>query len=208
MATITGPLLSLRARGSLASLLVYTANRGKPVLKTSKRKTNRNTIEQRSHRSMLRYLVQSWIRLIPPARASWVNNVPTDQHSAYHWYLAFNMERWRRGLGPAYWYGLQDSGTTPTMTSWAITQHFGYVRVLWPATGFANVYSAAWHRGSGNDFAVSPQTTIHVDYWPNYRFTQIVDVLPKPGLYEYRLELWNPHGISYVHPDTKSAIYT
>jgi len=206
MATLKGPLLSLRARGKLGSSLVYTANRGRPVLKTTKRKTNPNTIKQASHRSMLRYLVASWTRLIPPARASWVNNVPAEEYSAYHWYIKWNMERWRRGIGPATWYGLQDTGAAPTMTTWNISDQAGIVRLQWPTSGFTNTVCATWHKGWHEDFDVSPDTAIWTDWWTNYRYRLITDRPTFPGWNYYRLMLYNAHGVEYLTNVTRAYL--
>lgn len=200
--------MSLKARGSFHKTIVYSGCRSTHVVKRQNRKHNPNTIPQRGHRTMLRCLADVWGRLIPPATASWVNNLPDGEFSAYHWFMKFNLARWRIGKGPCTWFGNQDTGATPTFPSWAITQHFNYVRVLWPTSGFTNVYTATWHRGPGVGFTPTPATAIDSNFWVIYRETIVGDQPLTSGLIYYRLVLYSSNGIEFVQPDTKAALIT
>ncbi len=206
MTVLKGPCMSLKARGSLAGTIVYTGNRSTHVVKRQNSKTNPNTIPQRSHRNMLRYLAASWTRLIVPAHASWVGNVPITEYSPFHWYLKWNMERWRRGKAPAWWYGNQDSGATPTMTDWATRNRNGYVRLLWPASGYTNVLGVVWHKGNGIGFPVSPSTAIDVQWWIKIRDSLVTDHAKGSGYHYYRIQLFSNNGVLFLQPDTHSIV--
>ena len=208
MATLKGPCFSLKARGSLASVIVYSGNGPRHVLKRQNHRSNPNTIPQRSHRSMLRYLVASWTRLIAPARASWVNSATAEEPSPYHWYVKFNMGRWRLGKGPCWWYGNEDLGATPSMTAWGLTNHRNWIKLNWPPAGFANTLCAVWHKGPFEDFDVSPQTAIDTRWWIHIRDDLVIDKPQTLGVHYYRLQLFSSNGVGLIHPDSHSATVT
>lgn len=208
MAVVKAPCMSLRARGTFHQLLTFSGCRSTAVAKRKNRGSNPDTIPQRGHRTMLKCVANLWSTLIPPATASWVNNLPADEFSAYHWFVKFNMARWRLGKGPCVWFGNQDTGSTPSMTSWGIAVHQNYVRLVWPPAGFADIHTATWHRGSPLGYTPTPATAIETRYWPQYRFATAYDHPLIPGLYRYRLVLHSFNGVSYLQPDSKSALIT
>jgi len=135
-----------------------------------------------------------------------VNNVPASAASAYHWYLSFNMRRWRLGKGPCTWFGNEDTGNTPSLTSWSLTNHRNWIKLNWPASGYANVLSVIWHKGPVTAFAVSPATAIDVQPWTAVRDTLVIDQPKEPGSHYYRLQLFSYNGIEFIQPTTTAVV--
>lgn len=204
MTVLKGPCMSLRARGTFHEILTFSGCRSSHVAKRRNRKSNPNTIPQRGHRSMLAYLAADWTRLIPPATASWVNSATAADFSAYHWFMKFNLARWKLGKGPSWWFGNQDTGAAPSVASWSLTNHKNFIRLIWPAAGYSGVRYAIWHKGAGIGFAPTPATAITVDRWMDVRDHLIVDRPTKPGLHYYRLQVYSATGVGLIHADTNS----
>ncbi len=71
MAKVTGPLLSLGARGSIAKTQVYAAWRGVPYVRQHVVPGNPRTTEQTLTRSVFSWLMGVWKQLDPSAQAPW-----------------------------------------------------------------------------------------------------------------------------------------
>lgn len=208
MVKLIGPCMSMKARGSLASTIVFTANRRTNVLKRQNRKHNRNTILQRSHRSMLRYLAADFRRLIPPAAASWRTNVPDGEISPFHWYMKTNLAFWRNGEAPTAFSFLHGSGGVPIVQTWSVTNHKGLLSVRVQTLGALNVSGGIWHRVPSPGFPPSPATAI--DVWHPVLSGQEIptDRPTEPGTYFYRLQLFNNQGKLATNPLLKVVIIT
>jgi hypothetical protein len=200
--------MSLDARGTFHRILTFTANRSTAVAKRKNTRSNPFTVPQRGHRSMLKHVVSMWSWMNPTMKATWATSAPPDEHSAYHWYVKFNLERWRRGKAPCTNYALRDLGTVPTLAAWSLTQHHGYVRLIWPPAGYTNVLTVTWHRNRPVAFTPTPATAIHTSRWIIIRDTLIVDRPTTPGTYWYRLVVQNTNGVQYVHPGYNSISIT
>ncbi len=74
MAKITGPLFSLRARGSLGDTLVYARWRGIPYIRTYVIPANPQSLAQIEVRNIFRSLNALWLRSPTDFRAPWVAN--------------------------------------------------------------------------------------------------------------------------------------
>jgi len=207
MTVLRGPCFSLAARGTLASTITYTAVRNRPVLKRRSRRHNPDTIEQKAHRNMLRYLTKAWGIAIPPAKASWTTNLPEGEHSAYHWYVKINMERWRRGRAPTWWYPNFETGTPAVILNWSLTAVQNYVRLHINPTGTANVRGVIWHRGDAAGFAPIGANAIDVQLYTSTQTRLIVDRLQRPGTYYYRITYFNPNGRLETHATEHSVTY-
>jgi len=122
--------------------------------------------------------------------------------------MKWNMERWRRGQAPAWWYGNEDAGAIPSMTAWTLDNHRNYVRLRWPPSGTANILGVMWNKGPSEGFAVTPQTMIDVRNWAHIRDSLITDHPTTPGIHYYRLQLFSVNSVSFIQPDTHSATIT
>lgn len=152
---------------------------------------------------MLAFLAASWTRLIGPATASWVASATAEHASPYHWFMEFNLARWKIGKDPSWWWGKEDTGSVPTLATWSMTTHRNYVRLVWPPAGYTNVYGVIWHKGPATPFDVSPRTAIDVQTYTTVRDSLIVDTPKVAGNHYYRLEVFNVYGVPFLHADTK-----
>lgn len=71
MAKVTGGLLSLGARGSLADTLTFAAWRGQPYVRQRVIPANPNTVAQQSTRNAFRFAVQTWKNAGTLLKAPW-----------------------------------------------------------------------------------------------------------------------------------------
>ena len=75
MARITGPLLSLSARGTIAKTITYSSWRGLPYVRQRVTPENPNTTEQAKTRNVFSWLVEAW-KLAPTLAVT-----PWDTHA-------------------------------------------------------------------------------------------------------------------------------
>lgn len=156
MATLKGPCFSLKARGSLASTIVYSGCRKTNVLRTMPSKSSRRYLSQAGHRNMLAYLAAAWTQLVPTYLASWVNNVPASEASPYHWFIKTGMERWRRGLGPTENWQHYSGAAAAAIDGWGTVKSLNWIRLTIDTSTRDYVKAVMWHRGPGPGFSPTP----------------------------------------------------
>ncbi|KKM75495.1 hypothetical protein LCGC14_1389700 [marine sediment metagenome] len=99
MATLTGPMLSLEARGALAKTLTFRHIRGRATVGRFLVPPNPKTPAQISIRGMNRRLAQAWQSISTANKATWQTDAEQKRIAPYHAYLSLNMKRWNRQRG-------------------------------------------------------------------------------------------------------------
>lgn len=115
MATVTGPLYSTGATGSIAKALInYQGRHGKTVVRQMRPKPRRQPTEkQKATRANTALLVDLWHRLHRVDRANWYRNGQTAENhqegypfnpllEGYHLFMQINGERVRDGKLPLF----------------------------------------------------------------------------------------------------------
>ncbi len=101
MVKLSGPMSSFRASGTLAKLLTYSNQRGRPYLKKHSNTPNVNTAAQRITRDMFAWLANQWSQIGAPNRLLWEPRARIDHLTPYNAYVAFNTKRWCNFIRPS-----------------------------------------------------------------------------------------------------------
>jgi hypothetical protein len=100
MARVTGPLLSLKASGSVANLLTWlNSPTGANVRKLGPQKNIPSAAKQ-SHRVMFSFLQKAWPGLTIVEQETWSTRALHRSVTPMNAFCAFNLDRWRQYLAP------------------------------------------------------------------------------------------------------------
>jgi len=108
MPKLTGPLLSISARGTFANAITFTQTNGRPVARKHARPQLTRTDAQNAARVLHAYLTSRWQTLSDEQRTTWNTLAALDRQSGYNRFLSFNLLRWQTLKPPA------DAPTVPT----------------------------------------------------------------------------------------------
>ena len=100
MVKLTGPCLSLEARGGLGRALTYRHIAGRATVGRWLAPPYRNTPAQKSIRRYSLWLQQQWASISAPNKATWTTTAKGKAIANYHAYLSQNMTRWQSLLPP------------------------------------------------------------------------------------------------------------
>lgn len=120
MALVTGPLLSLDARGKVAGALVFSNWKGRPTVRQLVSPSNPKSAGQVATRAMFAFLAQNWAALSAANQATWETLAAATSISPFNAYVSFNMDRWTQFLFP-YDAATSVPGTVPVMGAGTLT---------------------------------------------------------------------------------------
>lgn len=100
MASVTGPLMSMDASGTLAGTLVFSKWKGRNYVRSHVIPANPKSAGQTGIRSMMRYLSQLWASIAALTQASWDELAATTSVSAFNAFVGHNLSRWQNNLAP------------------------------------------------------------------------------------------------------------
>jgi hypothetical protein len=126
MALVTGPLLSLDARGKVAGALVFSNWKGRPVVRKLVTPSNPQSGAQTGQRAMLGFLSTAWAPLSAAKKATWDTLAATGNYSGFNAFTKYNLDEWTQFQTP---YNEPElaAETPPTMGALTVT---GGVRQL------------------------------------------------------------------------------
>jgi hypothetical protein len=123
MATLTGPMFSLTAKGALAKALCFRTVRGRPTASRWLAPPNPRSNAQISIRHYNRWLARFWHEVPPTNQTTWQPPAAAAGFAPYHAYLSTNMSRWQSQLAPT-----QVAGAPPSFPTLAIFFFSGTVQ--------------------------------------------------------------------------------
>lgn len=94
MATVTGPLFSVRASGTVAGAITFSEWKGRAVVRRHAIPANPRSGGQLSVRAMMKFLSQQWDGLSSAEQTSWDDRAAVTNISAFNAYVKYNMARW------------------------------------------------------------------------------------------------------------------
>lgn len=100
MALVTGPLLSLDARGKMAGSLVFSNWKGRPTVRQLVVPSNPKSGAQTGQRAMLGFLSAAWSPLSAGNKATWDDLAAAGQYSAFNAFTKFNLDQWTQFVTP------------------------------------------------------------------------------------------------------------
>lgn len=100
MVVVTGPMMSVDARGTFAGAAVFSHWKGRNTVRRHAVPANPNSVGQLSVRAMMKFLSQYWASLSSAEQTSWDDRAEAGRFSAFNAYVQFNMLRWGTNLNP------------------------------------------------------------------------------------------------------------
>jgi len=100
MALVTGPLLSLDARGQVAGSIVFSNWKGRAYVRQLVTPSNPKSAGQTSNRAMFKFLSQAWAGLSAAEQATWEALAAATTISPFNAYQSFNMAEWTQFVTP------------------------------------------------------------------------------------------------------------
>ncbi len=143
MATVTGPMLSLSASGSLAGELEYMTSRGRSVVRKWKRPANPNTAAQRSVRLANAFLSSEWSSIQTPDKQTFAPDALRRGFGNYHAYCSQNMLRQSRWTMPGQFFSPTEDDTPPATATEFLFPNPVTKQIVWIWGAVLNDYWAS-----------------------------------------------------------------
>lgn len=100
MALLTGPLMSLQARGKFGDTIIYSGSKGRSYAKPYKQPTVRRYPTQRAVRAITKYLMQAWKDGTYLDKVAYEIMGKVSNFSGINAFQKFNFSRIFQGQGP------------------------------------------------------------------------------------------------------------
>lgn len=131
MAKVTGPLLSLGAKGQIGKAVVFDDWKGIKYARQYSVPSNPNTSEQQSTRNVFRFLNEAWLTAPALLRAPWTANAVSQKYTDRNKWISSNLPALRGETDLANFIGSPSAlggpplaslvlatGTTPAAITW------------------------------------------------------------------------------------------
>jgi hypothetical protein len=187
MATITGPLLSTEAIGTLGRALTiarrkssFTAYRYTPA-------PYRRTPAQVGRRIMFSFLGSQWPLLPQPDQATWKPNFHTDPPYAFLNYQHVNLLRWSQHNAPSTTCPATQATTPAQIDSFSATPMPGMVSLIFRQFACADCWAQVLYRHHAWPFTPAPTNLVQVFPYVGSGFLQRMDSPVPTGTWHYYL---------------------
>lgn len=128
MALVTGPLLSLDARGKIGGAIVFGNWKGRPTVRKLVTPSNPQSGAQTGQRAMVGFLSAAWAPMSAANKALWTPLAAERNYSGFNAFTSFNLKRWTQFTDP---FRVPDAvaGTVPVMGALTVTGGVGIITV-------------------------------------------------------------------------------
>ena len=136
---VTGPMLSLSASGTLGNVITANALHGGTVMRKKPDRNRFPSNAQRANYAFVGYLKHQWRGLdvygVGGNQAAWASDPGRGELSPYHYFLSYNIRRWKTNLLPV----IQPGYSDPIVIGGSYLE----------ATGYHGYFSARWSVSAG-----------------------------------------------------------
>lgn len=129
MALLTGPMMSLQARGKFGDTIIYSGMKGRSYAKPYKQPTVRRYPAQRSVRAIMRFLTKEWKSNNWIDIPSWDTLAAKENNSAIASYLRFNFNLIWSGGSPSAYYPVSSTFSPGIYSAADVTGNVGSISV-------------------------------------------------------------------------------
>lgn len=205
MPTVTGPLLSVSASGSIGKLITYRDTPRGPVALSYSKPTGNATRPQLGIRSMVAWLPQAIATLTPTQLATWANLPNPSDLPLNNLIFSHAMARWAASLAPSLIYPPLTGGYAAIASTRTATVSNGIATVTITPTSIPTpLRGVAIRLGTTLATPLKRDEVIAVYDMPaqNVALPHKIHDLPS-GTYQVR---WQPFAIDGRKPNPTSAI--
>ncbi len=162
MATVSGPLFSLGASGTVGGSIVFATWKGRPYVRRHAIPSNPKSVSQLSVRAMMRFLSQFWTSLSVSEKADWETRAAVTNISPFNAYIAYNMDRWGREEYPSQQDPATETGTPGTLTTETATAGVRSITISDTVSVLADNWGILLYRSVTTGFTPSRNNMYHV----------------------------------------------
>lgn len=184
MALVTGPLLSLDARGKVAGALVFSNWKGRPTVRKLVTPSNPQTGAQFGGRSMFSFLSRAWDPLSAGNKATWETLAADGSISAFNAFTKYNMDKWTQFVTP-YQTPTSTGQTLPVMGALTVTGGVRQLTVSQVITTANNIWGMLVAVSLTNGFTPAKSDTRYVAVYSASPVAVVISDLA-PGTYYVR----------------------
>jgi hypothetical protein len=121
MVRVYGPMLSLRASGTVGGVATFAEWKGRPYVRKTVIPANPKSVGQLSVRAMMKFLSQYWASMTSAQKTDWDDLAAAASTSAFNQYLKYNMLRWGTNLRPSKLHPATEDNTPGTISVFSAT---------------------------------------------------------------------------------------
>lgn len=194
MVKVTAPALSLSASGKLAGSMVFASWKGRPYVRELVIPANPQSGPQTGVRAMMKFLSQQWASLTAEQKADWDTRASATTISPFNAYVAYNMSRWRRFLGPSKLDPATEASTGLTISAITATGAIRQCTVNLTPSGATAIWGYAIFRSPTGTFTGVFSNCVAVVAANGATPVDYVDTPLAAGTYYYSAKVINTDG--------------
>ena len=188
--------------------MVFASWKGRPYVRELVTPSNPKSGPQTGIRAMLKFLSQQWAGLSTANKATWQARADQTTISTFNAYVAYNMERWRRFLGPSKTDPATEASTALTVSAITATGAIRQATVNITPSGGTNIWGFAIFRSPTGSFTGVFSNCIAVAQANGASAIDYVDTPLSPGTYYYSAKVINVDGKFGAESTEASATVT
>lgn len=127
MASVSGPLFSMDASGSIGKTVTYSKWRGRNYVRGHAIPSNPRSTAQRYTRAWMSFLSQAWASIAGVDQATWSALAEGDNLPLFDGYIRGNMNKVKNLQAPSEAYPAAGGGTPMTVTSFTADGEVGQI---------------------------------------------------------------------------------
>jgi len=194
MARVSGPLLSVRASGTVGGSIQYRATAGRAVVCLPRALRGSNGLSSTSRRAVYSGLARLWKALDPSTAGDWANARTQDDTSNWAAFLRVNLDRWGNYLQPAAARPDIDAATPGFPGTLSPKKNGFYWSVSYGLTVGGIGLFCIMHHSTTNGFTPTRSTAIDmIALSPSLVVQRIMGKFPA-GTHYFRTAIANLHG--------------
>jgi len=195
MPLLTGPCMSLDAKGTLASTIVFSHWKGRSYARQRVIPLNPKSAKQLGVRAMLTFLADAWASLSTANKDTYHDAAEARAISEFNEYTSQNLLRHQQNKAPSKATPPAEASGACVITSAPLTGHQGYAdAVVTPATN-ANIWGVMVFRDPAAITVPSWANCVAVVYRATVAAFTFVDSPLAAGTYHYRFAQFNIDGV-------------
>lgn len=164
MARVTGPLMSLDARGKVGGAIVFSSAKGVPTVRRLVIPSNPQSAAQWGQRSMMRFLSVAWAGLDAAEKSSWDTLASDANISPFNAFTKFNLDRWTQWTDPVET-PTEPAGTNPVMGALTVTGGVRQLQVSQVITTANDIWGMVLCLSTTNGFTPAKSNTRYVSLY-------------------------------------------
>lgn len=208
MASVTAPLISLDAEGSVNRLTWLRHSSGRHTVRRRQPPANPRTDEQRALRAIVRWCATSWANQPQLYKDSWQTaadnrNIPPICQRTGH-----NVRNWSHFIAPTSLAPTVTTGPSNPLVTLTATGGIGQITISATSSGTGTKLGALVYLSLITGFTPTWPTLAHILTWSGNATNEAKILHVSPGTYFLRAQSFNQRGKKYTLATQIAAVVT